>query len=58
MFLLFRDAEGLELLPRLFEVVVDNDLVEDTRGLCEGELVLGLCKTLGDGVFGIGGTAA
>jgi hypothetical protein len=58
MFLLFRDAEGLEFLPGLLEVVVDNDLVEDTGSLCELELVLCLCETLGDGVFGVGSTAA
>jgi hypothetical protein len=58
VFLLFGDTEGLEFLPGLLEVVVDNDLVEDTRGLCELELVLCLCETLGDGVFGIGSTAA
>jgi len=57
-FLLFRDTEGLEFCPGLLEVVVDNDLVEDTGGLCEFEFVLGLSETLGDGVFGIGSAAA
>lgn len=55
--LLFGHTEGLEFRPGLLEVVVDNDLVENTGGLCKLELVLGLSKTLGDGVLGIGGTA-
>ena len=56
--LLFGHTEGLEFCPGLLEVVVNNDLVENAGGLCELQLVLGLSKTLGDGVFGIGGTAA
>lgn len=58
LFLLLRHAESLEFCPGLLEVVVDDDLVENTRSLCEFELVLGLCETLGDGVFGISGAAA
>ena len=58
MLLLFRHTEGLELCPGLLEVVVDDDLVEDTGGLCELELVLGLSETLSDGIFGIGSAAA
>ena len=58
MFLLFRHTEGLEFCPGLLEIVVDNNLVEHTRGLCELELVLCLGEALGDGVFGIGSAAA
>ena len=58
MLLLFRHTEGLELCPGLLEVVVDDDLVKHTGCLCEFELVLGLGKTLGDGVFGIGSATA
>lgn len=53
----FREAKGLEFNPSGFQVVVDNDLVENTGLLCKLELVLGLGQTLGDGVLGVGGSA-
>lgn len=58
IFLLLGHTEGLEFCPGLFKVVVDNDFVENTGGLCKLELVLSLSQTLGDGVLRIGGTAA
>lgn len=44
--------------PRGLEIIVDDNLVEDARSLCEFELVLRLGEALDDGVFGVCGTAA
>jgi hypothetical protein len=56
--LIFRHTKGLELCPRLFKVVVDDDLIKDTGSFCEFELILCLGETLSDGVLVVGSTPA